>query len=88
MSGKQTIIAWFKDKNSVLRWYYSDMHEGVISAFMSDADDTHKPMAHVPDDTGPIMVMATLTMTDKPQFEGLSIPVSQISIELFIGWSG
>ena len=82
MSGKRTIIAWFKDKKAVLRWYYSEEHQEAMTLFTEGAEK-HKPLAHVPDDGKPIMVMATLTLAKKPAFEGLNLPVSQISIELF-----
>ena len=44
---------------------------------------TGEPLAHVPDDQGPIMVIATITPSDTPEIEGFPVPISQISIELF-----
>lgn len=82
-SGKRTIIAWFEDKAAVQRWYYSNAHKGAMKAFAPDAENDTRPLGHVPNDTGPIMVLATLTMSDKPPAEGINMPVSQISIELF-----
>lgn len=83
-SGKQLIFAWFTDKEAVLRWYYSDTHLGVIDlAAEGDEFATTKPLAHVPDDAGPIMVVASITPAEKPTFEGLDLPVSQIAIELY-----
>ena len=35
------------------------------------------------DGTGPILVVASLTMSEGPNFEGLSLPVSLIAIELY-----
>lgn len=81
MSGKNTIAAWFKDKKSVQDWYYSETHMGIMDATI-DGEVDHKPLAHVTED-GPILVLATITFTDAPKFDGLSLPVSQISIELF-----
>jgi len=81
-SGKQSIFAWFESKNAVRRWYYSDTHEQAMTMFTPDFEGGD-PLAHVADDEGPILVIATLTMSDKPHFDGLHLPVSQISIELF-----
>lgn len=81
-SGKQTIIAWFEDKDAVVSWYDSDMHMQMIESFTDD-DGTHEPLEFVRNDSGPIMVMATLTYAEEPHFEGLTLPVSQISVELF-----
>lgn len=81
-SGKQAIFAWFKDKKSVVAWYYSPTHQQIMGAFTAEGS-LKKPLEHVEDGTGPIMVIASLTMSEKPQFEGLSLPVSQIAIELY-----
>src|SRR5437867_3035814 len=60
-SGKNVIFAWFEDKKAVLRWYYSDMHQQVQKSFFPG----HKPGAplkDVPDDVGPVMAIASITM--------------------------
>ena len=81
--GKNVIFAWFEDKDALLRWYDSDMHRGVQDRFFPDRPP-HTPLAHVPDGTGPILAVASITMADQPQFEGTtSLPISQISIELY-----
>lgn len=86
-SGKQVIFAWFEDKKAVLRWYYSDTHQQAVKMFFPD----HKPgepLQGVPDDIGPIMAIASVTMSDKPQFKESSLPISQISIELYTPVTG
>ena len=82
-SNKQVIFAWFEDKKAVLRWYSSPAHRAVMRGFVSAGANLKKPLEHIEDGTGPIMVVASLTMTEKPTFEGLSLPVSQIAIELY-----
>lgn len=85
-SGKQSIFAWFEDKEAVNRWYYSEMHQGVMRSAAPGLEmpPDHKPMAKVDDDEGPILVIATLTMTDRPHFRSMpNLPISQISIELY-----
>lgn len=81
-SGKSVIFAWFEDKKAVLRWYQSDMHQGAMKMFLGDRKPD-PPLQGVPDDIGPLLVIASLTMSEKSQFEGVSMPISQISIELY-----
>jgi hypothetical protein len=83
MSGKQVIFAWFENKKAALNWYYSPGHQGLVKAFASGGNPGRKPLADIPDDSGPIMAIASLTMSDKPQVGGVQIPVSQIAIELY-----
>jgi hypothetical protein len=44
---------------------------------------TPRPMKEIAEDAGPILVIASITMTEKPQIEGLNMPISQISVELY-----
>ncbi len=81
-SGKNVIFAWFEDKPAVLRWYYSDMHQHAMKMLLADRKPD-PPLQGVPDDVGPVLVIASITMSDKPQIEGVSMPISQISIELY-----
>ena len=81
-SGKNVIFAWFEDKKAVLRWYYSDMHQGAMKMLLADRKPD-PPLQGVPDDIGPVLVIASLTMSDRSQLEGVSMPISQISIELY-----
>ena len=59
-TGKQVIFAWFEDKEAVLRWYHSDMHRDVHDMFFP-ARPEHEPLAHIPDDQGPILAIASIT---------------------------
>lgn len=84
MSGKNAIIAWFENKEAVKRWYYSDAHMGMMGGLGVDPSTMdHAPLAHITDENTPIMVIAAITFTDKPAIEGVPMPISQISIELF-----
>lgn len=82
-SGKQVIFAWFEDKKAALTWYYSAGHQQLIKTFATGGALGRKPLADVPDDIGPIMAIASLTMSEKPQVPGVQMPVSQIAIELY-----
>ncbi len=81
-SGKQVIFAWFEDMAAAVRWYYSEMHRGVQDAFFPDRPP-HVPLENVPDDVGPIMAIASITMADSAHFAETSLPISQIAIELY-----
>jgi len=83
MSGKQVIFAWFENKQAVLNWFYSDTHQTVMRMLTPGASSGRKPLADISDNSGPILAIASLTMTDKPQVDGVQLPVSQIAIELY-----
>jgi quinol monooxygenase YgiN len=83
-SRKNVIFAWFKDKAAVKRWYYSETHQGAMDTlFNGDEYAQTKPLAHVPDGTGPILVIASLTPSAQPQLDAINMPISQIAIELY-----
>jgi quinol monooxygenase YgiN len=85
-SGKTVIFAWFEDKKAALKWYYSETHQKLIKQFFPGgrpgADRDRKPLADVPDDGGPIMVVASVTPADKPTKENPR-PFKQIAIEIY-----
>ena len=81
-SQKQVIFAWFENKEAVLRWYRSPTHRRVMRQFIKPKD-YKKPLAYIDDKTGPIMVVASLTMAKKSHFKELALPVSQIAIGVF-----
>ena len=86
-SGKQVIFAWFESKAAVLRWYNSGMHRGVQRAFFPD-QEFGTPLEGVPDDIGPVLAIASITMSTKSEFEATSLPISQIAIELYTPLTG
>jgi hypothetical protein len=85
-SGKQVIFAWFEDKKAALKWYYSDTHREVMKRFFPNRKRDRQPLADVPDDSGPIMAIASVTVEDKPAKD--KPPFKQIAIELYQPLSG
>jgi hypothetical protein len=83
MSGKQVIFAWFENKKAVVNWYYSDGHQRLIKTLASGGNPGRTPLADIADDSGPILTIASLTLSDRPQVGGVQLPVSQIAIELY-----
>jgi hypothetical protein len=81
-SGKSVIFAWFEDKKAAQAWYHSDTHRLVMKRFLPDAKRAGKPLAGVPDDSGPILAIASVTPNDKPTKENPA-PFKQIAIELY-----
>jgi hypothetical protein len=81
-SGKHVIFAWFEDKKAALKWYYSDVHRDLMQQFFPDFKREGKPLADVPDDSGPIMAIASLTFKAKPSADD-PLPYKQIAIELY-----
>jgi len=83
-SGKQVIFAWFEDKKAALNWYYSDTHQAVMKQFFpQSAGSKRTPMKDVPEDGGPVLAIASITMADKAPDEITTLPISQIAIELY-----
>lgn len=80
-SGKNVIIAWFRDAKAARDWYNHPAHRRMVGMVGANPDD-NKPLEHVADGI-PVMVMATITPSDKPEIEGFPMPISQISIELY-----
>ena len=58
-----------------------------MDKFFEDREP-REALADVPDDSGPIMAIASITFSDKPQVDGTSLPISQIAIELYSPVSG
>jgi hypothetical protein len=82
-SGKQVLFAWFENKEAVLRWYYSDTHQALMKQFFPESPRGDRtPLAGVPPDR-PVLAVASVTMADRAPGGITSLPVSQISIELY-----
>jgi len=84
-SGRQSICAWFEDKAAVVAWYESEVHQGMMQQVVRGGAFEGNPLEHVADDSGPIMVIASLTPTPRgePGLPQIVLPISQISIEMF-----
>jgi quinol monooxygenase YgiN len=81
-SGKQVIFAWFRDKQAALKWYHSDTHKAMKRQFPLGIEPRSEPLADVPDDSGPLMVVASLTMNPNASKTDPH-PFKQIAIEVY-----
>jgi len=88
-SGKNCIFAWFENKQAVMNWYNSEMHQRAMNMFFPASEGEREPMKGVPDDI-PIMAIASITMNDDTQQRqrDTTLPVSQIAIELYTPVTG
>lgn len=80
-SGKMVIFAWFENKQAVMRWYNSELHRQMMR-MAGPPDPNHVPLAGIADDSGPILAIASLTVSSQPPKDS-PLPVSQIAIELY-----
>ena len=80
-SGKMVIFAWFEDKKAALRWYNSEMHQQLVK-MAGPPPSGRAPLAGIAEDSGPIMAIASLTVSNQP-LKGFPLPVSQIAIEMY-----
>jgi len=81
--GKQVLFVWFENKQAAVGWFYSDAHQELMRRFTPGASTGRKPLADVPDNSGPILTIASLTYSDQQQITGVQLPISQIAIELY-----
>jgi len=79
-SGKNVIIGWFEDAEAARRWYRHPTHRAMMA--MAGGAGEGEPLAHVEEGV-PLMVIAAITFSDKPEIQGVPMPISQISIEVY-----
>ena len=78
--GTEVSLIWFKNKDAVLKWYYSNAHQEVMNKYFGDVD-LREPLADIAADAGPLVVMASFTRAETPQKR---LPLfSQFAIEIF-----
>ena len=81
-SGKNVIFAWFENKKAIMSWYQSATHKQAMD--MMGMPGPSLPMKNLPEDTGPILVIASLTFDpNTPPAKDGTPSVSQIAIELY-----
>ena len=81
-SGKMVIFAWFENKQALLGWYNSPMHQGLVTQYAHGYRRPGGPLAGVPDE-GPVLAVASVTMPAAPVDGDLRAATVQIAIELY-----
>jgi hypothetical protein len=84
-SGRQVIFAWFEDKKSIVAWYRSEVHQKAIKAVFPDRVFDREPLPDLPENSGPILAIVSIKLTDSPKpSEPGSFPAfASIGIELY-----
>lgn len=78
-----TIFAWFKNKAAVDAWYNSPMHREAMRKFFPNLPGKPRALSGLKDENIPLLVVATVTPSDKPMMEGSPLAISQIAIEIY-----
>ena len=81
-SGKALIFGFFEDKKAAMAWYTSDEHQKAMEKWFPNYTSEGRPMDKISEDSGPIMVIASLTPTST-KLKDSNAPVSQIAMELW-----
>lgn len=68
-SGKFAIFGWFESKQAVLDWYNHAAHQAAVDAVWPGRDKARVPLQGVPDDVGPIMVVAAVAPIPKDELK-------------------
>lgn len=77
----QVISAWFENRKAMEAWYYGEMHQGAMAKFFPGMGKGHKPFADFKDEKAPLLVIASVTPSQKALGNGSNLAVSQIAIE-------
>lgn len=83
VDGKLCIFAWFKNKAAVNAWYHSKMHVDAMRRFFPDFSVKQEALPMFKDSKAPILMVASVTPSDKPGLPGSNLAVSQIAIEAY-----
>ncbi|HJP82752.1 MAG TPA: antibiotic biosynthesis monooxygenase [Fimbriimonadaceae bacterium] len=83
-AGKQAVIfSWFKNKAAVNAWYNSKMHRDAMRKFFPNHPGNPSALSGFKDEKSPLLVVASVTPSDKPMIAGSPLAVSQIAIEIY-----
>jgi quinol monooxygenase YgiN len=80
-SGKFLIFGWFDSKKAALAWHAGAEHQKMIETFAPDYGPGGVAMADLPDDVGPILVVASAS-PPKPGGDGQPARGFQLAIEI------
>jgi hypothetical protein len=81
-SGKNVIVGWFEDVEAARRWYNHPVHQALMGRMPGVNAENRKPLEHIAEGV-PLMIVASITFSDRPQIRGVPMPISQIGIEIY-----
>lgn len=80
-NGRLVLFSWFENKQALLQWYHSQMHQGLLG---QSPDSPHQePLSYLDENTGPILVITSITPIAGARLLFGELPLSQIAIELY-----
>jgi hypothetical protein len=82
-SGKRVIFAWFENKQALVGWYRSDVHQKAMKTAFPNQTWDREPLPDLPEDSGPILAIVSLKLLDAPRPDAPSLPIASIGIELY-----
>ena len=82
-SGRQVIFAWFENKAALVSWYKSEAHQRAMKIAFPNRTFNREPLPDTPDDSGQILAIVSLKLSDAPPREGMGLPIGSIGIELY-----
>src|SRR5262249_1550523 len=82
-SGKQVIFAWFENKAALVSWYKSDAHQKAMKVAFPKQTFNREPLPDTPDNSGQILAIVSLKMSENSAPKDAGLPVATIGIELY-----
>jgi len=82
-NGTMVIFAWFENKKALVDWYKSDFHQRAMKSAFPNQNISREPVPDIPEDTGSILALVTLKLSDGPSSAASPIPIQKIGIELY-----
>ncbi|MGH2625790.1 MAG: hypothetical protein ACRDHY_03970 [Anaerolineales bacterium] len=81
-SGRHSILAWFEDKDALVRRYFSSFHKNLQRTYFPD-ETPGEPLAHVAYPGGPIITIASFTLAHEMDPASLMLSLKEITVDLF-----
>lgn len=82
-SGRQVIFAWFEDKQSLVTWYHSDVHQRAMKTVFPGQTFDRQPLPDLPENIGPILTIVSVSFSDSPKAGSITRSIASIGIELY-----
>jgi hypothetical protein len=82
-SGTLVIFAWFANKKAIVDWYRSDFHQRAMKSAFPNLTVEREPLPDIPDESGFILALVTLKLSNAQPTQAAPLPIQSIGIELY-----
>ena len=82
-SGTLVIFAWFENKKAIVDWYRSEFHQRAMKSAFPDLTIDREPLPDIRDDSGFILALVTLKLSNAQPTAAAPLPIQSIGIELY-----